>query len=65
MVCSSCHYAVQSILKQTNGIKAYYVNLEKNRATVVYNSTVVSIEEIKKGITDIGFRVGNVKEVAQ
>ncbi|UYG98171.1 heavy-metal-associated domain-containing protein [Cytobacillus firmus] len=65
MDCMSCHYAVQSTLKQTDGVKDSFVNLKQNRATVVYDPKTVSLEEIRKRITEIGFRVGNVKEVAQ
>ncbi len=65
MTCSSCQAAVRAVLKETNGVKASFVNLKLNRATVVIDPTVVSIEEVKKRITDIGFRVEAVKEVAQ
>jgi|SRR5690625_2277741 len=64
MTCMSCHYAVQSTLKQTGGVKNLFVNLQQNRATVVYDPKTVSLEEIRKRITDIGYHVGDVKEVA-
>jgi copper chaperone CopZ len=50
-------------LKDTDGIKASLVNLEQDRATVVYEPEVVSINEIKQRITDVGYQVGDVKEV--
>jgi copper chaperone CopZ len=65
MVCTNCQASMRAILKETDGVKVSFVNLNQNRATVVFDPKIVSTDEIKKRITDIGFRVGNIKEVAR
>jgi copper chaperone CopZ len=65
MVCTNCQASVRAVLNGTDGVKASFVNLKQNRATVVFDPNIVSINEIKTRISDIGFRVGNVKEVTQ
>jgi copper chaperone CopZ len=64
MVCTNCQASMRAILKETDGVIASFVNLNQNRATVVFDPKIVSIDEIKKRITNVGFRVGSVKEVA-
>src|SRR5690625_5072306 len=61
--CMSCQAAVTSALKDIMGVKPSFVNLEQYRATVVYQPEVVTISEIKQSIIDVGFQVGDVKEV--
>jgi copper chaperone CopZ len=50
-------------LKNTDGVKNSLVNLEMNRATVIYDPSVVSIDGLKQSVLDTGFQVGDVKEV--
>src|SRR5699024_3038395 len=59
--CMSCQAAVTSSLKDIMGVKDSFVNLEQDRATVVYQPEVVTIREIKQSIIDVGFQVGDVK----
>jgi copper chaperone CopZ len=39
------------------------VNLELDRATVVYDPKTVSLDQIKQSIIDTGYQVTDVKEV--
>jgi copper chaperone CopZ len=64
MVCTNCQASVRAVLKGTEGVKASFVNLNENRATIAFDPKIVSTDEIEKRITDVGFRVGSVKEVA-
>jgi hypothetical protein len=34
-----------------------------DRATIVYDPNVISLEEIKASITGIGFNVGDIEEI--
>jgi copper chaperone CopZ len=52
-------------LKKTKGVRESIVNLEQNRATVIYAPSETSIQEIKQSVLDVGFQVGEVKEVVQ
>jgi copper chaperone CopZ len=50
-------------LKKTKGVRDAIINLEQNRATVIFTPSETSIKEIKQSIIDVGFQVGSVKEV--
>ncbi|UOQ93936.1 heavy-metal-associated domain-containing protein [Halobacillus shinanisalinarum] len=50
-------------MEETDGVQSSHVNLEQDRATVVYQPKVVSTKEIKQCITDLGYQVSDVKEV--
>lgn len=63
MTCTSCKAAVTAGLKSTEGIKVFYINLSDDRATIVYDPSQVSIDVIIQSIADVGYQVGEVKEV--
>jgi copper chaperone CopZ len=63
MFCTGCRAAVAASLKKTDGVKASYVNLALDRATVVYDPTIVSVDQMKQRIIETGYRAGDVKEV--
>jgi copper chaperone CopZ len=63
MTCSNCKYAVSTGLENTEEIIAFYVNLADDRATVVFNPDEIDIETIKQSIANVGYQVGEVKEV--
>jgi copper chaperone CopZ len=63
MTCPNCKDAVSAGLKSTKGIVAFYVNLLEDRATVVFDPNQVNMEAIKQSVADVGYQVGEVKEV--
>ncbi len=63
MYCSSCHNAVAAALKKTTGVQTSFVNTSSDRATVVFDPQVVTIEQINASIKKSGFKVGDVKEI--
>lgn len=63
MTCTSCKAAVTAGLKSTEGIKVFYVNLSDDRATIVYDPNQISIDVIIQSIADVGYQVGEIKEV--
>ncbi|MFZ3579078.1 heavy-metal-associated domain-containing protein [Virgibacillus sp. DJP39] len=63
MTCANCEYAVSSGLKKVNGIIGFNVNLSEDRATIVFEPSQVTIEQIKQAISDVGYEVGEVMGV--
>ena len=63
MTCANCEHAVSSGLKKVNGIIGFHVNLSEDRATIVFEPSQVTIEQIKQAIADVGYEVGQVLEV--
>lgn len=46
----------QEALTQTKGVKSADVSLEKNSATVVYDATQVTEEQLRQAINKTGFQ---------
>jgi copper chaperone CopZ len=63
MVCTSCRETVIALLKEIEGVTVFYVNLELDRITVVYDPDTVSLDQIKQKIIDKGGKIGEVKEI--
>jgi copper chaperone CopZ len=63
MTCSNCKYAVTAGLDGEKGIVDFYVNLPDDRATVIFDPDKVNLETIKQSIANVGYQVGEVKEV--
>jgi len=58
-----CKAAVAAKLKQVPGIIAYDVDLKSDSAIVLYNSTKLTIDDLKKAIADTGYQVRGVQEI--
>lgn len=48
-----------------DGTTSSYVNLKLDRATVVYDPDLITLDQIKQTILQIGFQVGDIKKVSQ
>lgn len=57
MTCSMCTQAIQRALDATSGVRHASVNLSTNQARVEFDPAVVSAEELKETIEDIGYDV--------
>lgn len=58
-----CKAAVAAKLKQVPGIIAYDVDLKSDSAIVLYNSTKLTIDDLKKAIANAGYQVRGVQEI--
>jgi copper chaperone CopZ len=63
MVWTGCEATVVALMEETNGITAFYVNLDLDRVTLVYDPDVIQIDQIKQRILDTGGKIGVVEEV--
>ena len=57
MTCTSCVGNVERALKELPGVKSASANLATNSATIEFNPSKVSIRDIEKAVTDVGFEV--------
>lgn len=60
-----CKAAVAANLKQISGVISYDVDLKTDSATILYDSTKVTIEMLKDAITQAGFQAKDVEELAK
>jgi copper chaperone CopZ len=56
MTCGSCAVTVQKALTGTKGVKSADVSLEKNSATVIYEDTQVTEDQLRQAINKTGFQ---------
>lgn len=64
MTCASCSAAVEKAINQLSGTSDVNVNIATNKATFKYDAQVVSLSEIKKAITSLGYGVETQKKDA-
>lgn len=57
MSCNHCTASVQNALSETSGVNAAEVSLENKCAKVVFDESVVSLEDLKQVVEDQGFDV--------
>ncbi|MCQ6961918.1 heavy metal translocating P-type ATPase [Methanolobus chelungpuianus] len=55
MTCASCAQNVEKVLKRLNGVSSVNVNVSTGKARIEYNSSVVSVDDMRKAIEDIGY----------
>lgn len=69
MTCMHCHKRVTDAISALEGVNSVDVSLEEENASVDFDPDRVSIEEIKKSVTDTGYEVGEdsctIKEETQ
>jgi P-type Cu+ transporter len=63
MNCSACSQKVERELRKTNGVFKANVNLATEKASVSYNSEIISLEKIESVIKDAGYEVVGVEDV--
>lgn len=57
MSCANCERRVQKTLALTDGVTEASVSLRDNSATVTYDETVTSREELKEAVDDLGYEL--------
>lgn len=57
MACGHCKMAVEKALSSLEGVQAANVNLEGKKVDVEYEPGSVSLDDIKKAVTEAGYSV--------
>ncbi len=56
MTCPSCKVAVRTVLKRLNGVKDAKVDVAAKRATVDYNPTKVTPQQLVDAVNRLGYQ---------
>ena len=56
MHCAGCSTRLEKVLNNLEGVKIAKVSLEEKKATIKYDETKISLENIKESIEDAGFK---------
>ncbi|KAM4862313.1 copper-transporting ATPase 2 [Urocitellus parryii] len=62
MTCASCIQSIEGILSQREGVKRVSVSLAEGTGTFLYDPTVISPEELRAAIEDMGFEASVIPE---
>ncbi|XP_054279544.1 copper-transporting ATPase 2 isoform X3 [Macrosteles quadrilineatus] len=65
MTCQSCVNNIESNLSQRAGVISISVNLEKKNGTIVYDPSIVGVNELLEAIEDSGFEASLPSEDSQ
>lgn len=57
MSCSHCVNAIDSSIKELNGIESVDVDLAGNKVTVSFDESVVELSKVKEAIEEAGYDV--------
>jgi copper chaperone len=58
MTCSGCVASVKRVLENIEGVKAVDVSLEREQATLQYDSALTGPARFNEAIQDAGYEVG-------
>ena len=59
--CGSCKKTIEKKLTGMKGLDSISVNVEEKSATVVYDTTITSLEKIEKAISMVGYDANETK----
>jgi Cu+-exporting ATPase len=62
MTCASCAKNVEKVLKKLEGVESVSVNLPLEKARVVYDSSLVSVTDMKSAVENIGYSATSEKK---
>ncbi|MDR0483808.1 MAG: heavy-metal-associated domain-containing protein [Alphaproteobacteria bacterium] len=57
MHCSSCSALIEETVKELKGVKQAKVDLPNKKASFEFDSKIISVDSIKKAITDLGYTI--------
>lgn len=57
MSCASCAASIESMLGSRSGIMSANVNLASEQVSVAYDPAVISLAQIEKDVSDLGFKL--------
>ena len=55
MMCASCAFSVEKILKEAKGVKEVNVNYANQKANITFDEVITSPEILKKIVQDAGY----------
>ncbi|MCL5960521.1 MAG: heavy metal translocating P-type ATPase [Chloroflexi bacterium] len=58
MSCASCVTTIERTLKAQPGVAEANVNFAAQRATVIYDPTVISLRDLSQAVADVGYEIG-------
>lgn len=64
MTCAACVASVERATKKLDGITDVHVNLATEKLSFNYDASVVSIEDVKKAVKDVGYDIADKLESA-
>uniref|UniRef100_F6VMS7 Copper-transporting ATPase 2 n=1 Tax=Monodelphis domestica TaxID=13616 RepID=F6VMS7_MONDO len=64
MTCASCVQTIENLLSQREGIEKISVSLAEEIGTFCYNASIISPEELKTAIEDMGFEASIITETS-
>ena len=57
MTCEGCVSTIDQTLKAVNGVESADVSLEDEHATVIFDASKTSVEDLKKAVEKVGYGV--------
>ena len=63
MTCSTCAITIEKGLAETPGVENANVNFASEKASIEYNPNKVSLSQIKKTISELGYEVATKKSI--
>lgn len=61
MSCASCVSHVEGALKELPGVSSVLVNLATNKANLIYDPQLVSLDDMRRAVDDVGYAVANTE----
>lgn len=62
MSCKSCKHTIQKHLKNLKGVKKLRIDYETKRLNIIFDESVVSIEDLKSEVEILGYQLKTEKE---
>ena len=63
MTCSACAASIEKSIRSLEGVESVFVNIATDKARVEYDPSLVSIFDLRKAVTDVGYDVAGEEEV--
>jgi Cu+-exporting ATPase len=63
MTCAGCAVTIEKSLSSLEGVESAFVNIATDKARVSYDPRLVSIFDLRKAVTDVGYDVAGEEEV--
>ncbi|XP_027629894.1 copper-transporting ATPase 2 isoform X5 [Tupaia chinensis] len=63
MTCASCVQSIEDVISQREGVQQISVSLAEGTGTVLYDPSVISPEELKAAVEDMGFEASVIPGV--
>ena len=61
LVCPMCSSKIENALKRKKGVESINVSYNSAKAKVVYDESLINIDQISKVITDLGYEIITIK----